>query len=557
MVNYRRSRISARASFGAVALLVSLTLISAATLFPFNFHFRCLSITEYFKGFCFLPSSFTDFPDNIVLFLPFGWASAWLVAGNPAFLRRKMFWVASLGFGTSLLVETLQLFLPGRVSNVSDIISNTLGALLGAIFFRLWQNRVSCLRRFAAGLSPRYAWASLIIIFSLTTVFLWFLIWGMRISGWDRSYHLAVGNEMTGNRQWKGVVEDLIILDRFVSPAVSTEILNGRIPPALGRSILAHYSFGGDAPFLDNSGQSPSLLLAATNRVEQRNTGLLLGDRVWAASNIPATSIISRIGSTGQFTIAMTIISSDVAQYGPAPIFSISTDPDHRNITIGQDGDSLALSWRSPFQGENGQSSEILFPDVFRSRLPLRFSLTFDDQTVALHTSIPPQIRTIHLGPEAGLSALLHEDLTHFVYAGPNAFLLSAILLHLLCCIPFSVLLDDLIFRFGPIKKTALAVSFSLLLPLLQQLILFLLTGRQVLWSVALMDSSVILIGLFAMRSLRRMLLALTLRPKPVEFSPFTPILFQSRRTIPRNLKPGWRDAKTKNRAPAKPAIIT
>jgi glycopeptide antibiotics resistance protein len=46
--------------------------------------------------------------------------------------------IVLLSAGFSLGVETLQLFLPSRVSSIIDISTNSLGGLLGGLSFWLW-----------------------------------------------------------------------------------------------------------------------------------------------------------------------------------------------------------------------------------------------------------------------------------------------------------------------------------------------------------------------------------------------------------------------------------
>jgi glycopeptide antibiotics resistance protein len=69
---------------------------------------------------------------NIVLFLPFGAAMRWL--------RLRLPWAILLGFLLSLAVELLQRFvIPGREGELQDLITNTLGALLGWLIARTLQ----------------------------------------------------------------------------------------------------------------------------------------------------------------------------------------------------------------------------------------------------------------------------------------------------------------------------------------------------------------------------------------------------------------------------------
>lgn len=64
---------------------------------------------------------------NVLMFLPIGFFAA--AAAEPRY-RARLVPLAAAG---STLIETAQLFLPGRVSSVSDVIANTLGTLLGLL----------------------------------------------------------------------------------------------------------------------------------------------------------------------------------------------------------------------------------------------------------------------------------------------------------------------------------------------------------------------------------------------------------------------------------------
>lgn len=68
---------------------------------------------------------FVEFCANIAMFVPVG-AVAW-------WWRPSLPFAALTGLAASCLIESVQgLFLPGRVADPRDLLSNTLGALLGA-----------------------------------------------------------------------------------------------------------------------------------------------------------------------------------------------------------------------------------------------------------------------------------------------------------------------------------------------------------------------------------------------------------------------------------------
>lgn len=68
---------------------------------------------------------------NVVLFVPFGLT---LKLRFPALSLGR---VAAISFALSFVIETLQLLLAsGRVANVTDVLTNTLGGVLGAALLR-------------------------------------------------------------------------------------------------------------------------------------------------------------------------------------------------------------------------------------------------------------------------------------------------------------------------------------------------------------------------------------------------------------------------------------
>ncbi|MEA9986764.1 MULTISPECIES: VanZ family protein [Subtercola] len=68
-----------------------------------------------------------EFIANIAMFVPVGLFLLLLFG-------RRQWWLAILvGFLMTVSIETAQLFLPGRVSDVRDVVSNTSGATVGVL----------------------------------------------------------------------------------------------------------------------------------------------------------------------------------------------------------------------------------------------------------------------------------------------------------------------------------------------------------------------------------------------------------------------------------------
>lgn len=61
---------------------------------------------------------------------------------------------------------------------------------------------------------------------------------------------------------------------------------------------------------------------------------------------------------TNELTIAVRLVSANTTQGGPARIVSFSSDPYHRNVTLGQEKDRYVLRLRTPQTGENGSNPQ-------------------------------------------------------------------------------------------------------------------------------------------------------------------------------------------------------
>ncbi len=80
--------------------------------------------------------------ENVLLFIPFGFSCAW------AFLPCRSLWVnLMVGIASSLMIESLQLITGRGYFQVDDVWTNTLGAILGWLLFRIISRIVRALRR--------------------------------------------------------------------------------------------------------------------------------------------------------------------------------------------------------------------------------------------------------------------------------------------------------------------------------------------------------------------------------------------------------------------------
>jgi len=76
-----------------------------------------------------------EFFANVAMFIPFG-VLVWL-----AFSRPRLWVVALFGFATTVTIELVQKTMPTRYSTVSDVVANTLGAIIGVLLVRVLVTR--------------------------------------------------------------------------------------------------------------------------------------------------------------------------------------------------------------------------------------------------------------------------------------------------------------------------------------------------------------------------------------------------------------------------------
>jgi len=102
------------------------------TLFPFDFRIPARIEIK-------ILTNFADFVGNIVLFIPIGFLFKLSRGpGKDVWGRNALFF----GILLSISIEFTQLFVPGRYSQVIDVITNGLGAWLGAILFGLLKTQL-------------------------------------------------------------------------------------------------------------------------------------------------------------------------------------------------------------------------------------------------------------------------------------------------------------------------------------------------------------------------------------------------------------------------------
>ena len=121
---------------------------TGANLTPLEHHGRALQalLREPANRDVILRYLVTDVLGNVLLFLPLGFVSAGALGKRRAALPRLS---AAFGFGLvlSVAIEAVQLLVPGRATDVDDVIFNVLGALVGAALLLVGERLVAARSR--------------------------------------------------------------------------------------------------------------------------------------------------------------------------------------------------------------------------------------------------------------------------------------------------------------------------------------------------------------------------------------------------------------------------
>jgi hypothetical protein len=180
---------------------------------------------------------------------------------------------------------------------------------------------------------------------------------GGNLSNWDSSFRLALANELTHNRPWLGEFHLVALYGRALSAADAQrnfkagpngETDNTPTPPTptpipgerVSAGLQALYTFeeGSGSIIHDVSEAGSPLDLYAFNgaAVTWGSGWLTVDQRTIVSSAFPASKINQAVKESNELTVEAWIRPENNYQDGPARIVSLSSDPHHRNFTLGQ-----------------------------------------------------------------------------------------------------------------------------------------------------------------------------------------------------------------------------
>lgn len=425
--------------------LVSLLIIFIVTLYPFGFSMRGIDNRKIISYLVLerRPSSIYDILNNILLFLPFGFGFSGYslqIRGIPA--RKTILAATIISFGISYIVEVLQIFLPSRCSSLTDVFSNSAGGFFGFFCFYLWEFRVECIMRIKRNLLHIFLGCTAFAIFS--AIMFAFLI---RPSNWDKSFHLLLANEQTGNRPWRGSVSEISIADRAISSHEAALVFHGKgLGNLTGASLLCCYSLTDNGSYRDKTGHLSDLIWQGKYDDRYHDKDTMFGPDQWLMTMTPAEYLTQRISKSSEFTIQLALATANTMQSGPARIVTLSQNPSLRNFTIGQQNNDLVIRLRTPLTGKNGVYPEIVVADIFSSTKPRNLIITYSKSILRVYVD---RIENPHVFAYSPVSSLV----SHLFPIGAFGMKLCRILYYALVIAPIGVLFILILKKFYTEKK--------------------------------------------------------------------------------------------------------
>ena len=192
------------------------------------------------------------------------------------------------------------------------------------------------------------------------------------MSGWDDTYKIALGNELTGNRPWLGSIYLAAVYGKALSQAeVNANFSQGQcceITPPMPMScspdrvvdgLVALYEFtettGNTVNDLSGFGEPENLTIQnPQNTTWLPECGLTINSGTIIESAAASSKIITAVKQTNAITMEAWVTPANIVQGGPARIATISANTGNRNATLGQEGNKYVARLRTTSTNNNG-----------------------------------------------------------------------------------------------------------------------------------------------------------------------------------------------------------
>lgn len=305
---------------------------------------------------------------NVLLFVPFGFGLAGLFPrrGNPR--SRVILVVLGVGAAFSYTIEFMQFYVPFRDSGWHDVMTNSVGAMVGSILFDFVG--VGCLKMLSRAeikLTSLVSWRRAIVLFCA-----YYAVWlavsvplqeRSQLSNWDSNCPLVIGNLGFGRpaTAWKGDLYRIEFWDRALPENEAMRITSGERLSVAGSTPIAAYDFTRGAPYKDIQRKLPDLTWIAgkagvSTPPDQVVSGTVaLDGKSLLTTKSPAEAIVNASRKTNQFSVLVTCRAADPMGEDKR-IFSLSSHNGITDLDFGQNEGDLVLMKATWFFGFETQS---------------------------------------------------------------------------------------------------------------------------------------------------------------------------------------------------------
>ena len=284
-----------------------------------------------------------DVVGNLLLYIPLGLALA----------QHRPLVALGSGFLLCASIEAIQVWFVGRYAGLFDVIANTCGVAVGFSMARALRGDEP--DRLALPVGRRLSVVGLVGVLALSP--LWVGASARTdFANWAPDFQLLAGNELTGDRPWRGRIDVLAIF------AASTTRQEARRLSTAGNAELADVlrlprgAYVSDSPLVFNGSNAHHF-----------------------AAEV-ASGLYTSARKTGRLTVVARAATASTLQVGPARLVSFSKNTTARNFDLGQEGARLWFRIRTPLTGTNGMDSNLHVETspVLADGRPLTIVATYD-----------------------------------------------------------------------------------------------------------------------------------------------------------------------------------
>ncbi len=385
------------------------------TLFPYWFDFNLIHSLIRSPFLLSRPLAFGGFLHtslNMLLFVPFGFALSQFFRGRGRSLLTSLSLAVVAGAALSYSIELLQLSMPTRDSAWDDVLTNTLGSLvgmvLGLISGKFIFDKLSQWERDAElFLSLRRIAITALIYFGL-----WFAISiplqrKTHLNNWDPNSYLIVGYDLREGTRWPGAVSRIQIWDHAVAADQAIGLTGNaasreRFAAEPFRRPLASYDLTQTSRISSDTGLLPSFTnrsittLPTRGRPSRRNDASSI-----LMSETPAPSLSAAVQKSNQVAVLVDCVPSRGNDRESA-IFAIANLSGQSDLVLRQEGSVLAVSLRNGLD-----SSRTFLPwivaDVFTANVRRSILFSYDGARGSLYIDGRAVRKSYNLSPGAAL----------------------------------------------------------------------------------------------------------------------------------------------------------